>query len=192
MSKILMGPKTWLYPAPALLIGANVDGKPNFMAVAWGGIANSEPPMVAIAIRPNRYTHKGISQNSAFSVNIPSVDLVKEADYCGCTSGTKVNKAEACKFNVFYGKLGNAPLIEQCPVNLECKVAHTLELGSHSLFIGRIEETHISEDCLTDGKPDMNKLKPFIFLPEPNYQYLAFGEFIGKAFHIFQELKVKE
>ncbi len=126
MSKIPMGPTTWVYPMPALLIGANVDGKPNFMVVAWGGIANGEPPMISVAIRPSRYTHRGISQNLTFSVNIPSVELVRETDYCGSTSGAKINKVEACQFSVFYGKLGNAPLIEQCPINLECKVVHIL------------------------------------------------------------------
>jgi len=192
MAKILMGPTTRLYPLPTLLVGANVDGKPNFMALAWGGIANAEPPMISVAIRLNRYTHKGISQNLTFSVNIPSVDLVRETDYCGIASGAKVNKVAACQFNVFYGKLGSAPLIEQCPINLECKVVHTLELGSHSLFVGQIEETHISESCLTDGKLDINKINPLIYIGEPGRQYHALGEVLGKAFHIGQELKVKE
>jgi len=192
MGKILMGPTTRIYSLPTLLVGANVDGKPNFMTVAWGGIANAEPPMISVAIRTSRHTHKGISQNMTFSVNIPSVDLVKEVDYCGITSGARVNKAEACQFKVFYGKLGTAPLIEQCPINLECKVMHALELGSHSLFVGKIEETHVSESCLTDGKLDVNKIKPFAFMAEPARQYQALGEVLGKAFHIGQELKVKE
>ena len=192
MSKILMGPTTRIYPLPTLLVGANVDGKPNFMAVAWGGNASAEPPMISVAIRTSRHTHKGISQNMTFSVNIPSVELIKETDYCGITSGAKVNKVEACQFKVFYGKLGTAPLIEQCPINLECKVVHTLELGSHSLFVGKIEETHISESCLTDGKLDVNKVKPLLYTGEPARQYQALGEVLGKAFHIGQELKVKE
>ena len=191
MSKILMGPATLIYPMPALLlVGANVDGKPNFMAVAWGGLANGEPPMISVAIRPSRYTHTGISQNSTFSVNIPSIDLIRETDYCGITSGSKVNKVEACKFSVFYGKLSNAPLIEQCPINLECQVVNTLKLGSHSLFIGRIEEALISDNCLTDGKADINKIKPFIYMSEPSPQYHSFGKVLGKAFSI--GLKIKE
>ena len=192
MAKILLGPTTCIYPMPTLLIGANVDGKPNFMAVAWGGIANAEPPMISVAIRLSRYTHRGISQNLTFSVNIPSVDLVRETDYCGIASGAKVDKVAACHFNVFYGKLGSAPLIEQCPINLECKVVHTLELGSHSLFVGQIEETHISESCLTDGKLDANKIKPLVYMGEPSRQYHALGEVLGEAFRIGQELKAKE
>ena len=191
MNKILLGPTTSIYPMPTLLVGANVDGKPNFMAVAWGGIAGSTPPMISVAIRHSRYTLTGIRQNMTFSVNIPSIDFVKEADYCGLVSGAKINKVEVCKFKVFYGRLNNAPLIEQCPVNLECKVEHILDLGSHVLFIGRVEETHVSETCLTDGKPDVNKIKPLIFVMQPNSQYRAFGKVIAKAFSVGNELEGK-
>ena len=184
MGKILMGPQTLIYPMPTILVGANVDDKPNFMTVAWCGIANGEPPMISVAIRHQRYTLRGIRQNLTFSVNVPSTDLVRETDYCGLVSGAKVNKVEVCQFNVFYSELNNAPLIKQCPINLECKVVHILDLGSHSLIVGRVEETHVSESCLTDGKPDVNKIRPFIFTTEPASQYQAFGEVIAKAFSI--------
>lgn len=189
MTKILMGPQTLIYPTPATLVGANVNGKPNFMAVAWCGVANSVPPMVTIAIQPHRHTLIGIRQHMTFSVNIPSTDLVKETDYCGIVSGAKVDKVEVCQFKVFYGKLDNAPLIEQCPVNLECTVTHLLKLGSHDLIIGRVEETHVSESCLTDGKPDATKIDPLIFTIAPSRQYHALGEVVAKAFSIGNELK---
>jgi len=192
MGKTMLGPQTLIYPMPAFLVGANVDGKPNFMAVAWGGIANGEPPMISVAIRHKRYTLKGIKQNMTFSVNIPSTDLVKETDYCGIISGAIANKAEDCRFKVFYGKLDSAPLIEQCPVNLECKVMHVLDLDSHSLVIGQIEETHVSDSCLTDEKPDVNKIKPFIFTTAPATQYQALGEVVAKAFSIGKELKASQ
>jgi len=157
MDKVGMDPQTWVYPMPVLLIGTRVDDKPNFMTAAWAGIANGEPPMISVAIRHQRYTHQGIRNNMSFSVNVPSIDLVKETDYCGLASGAKFDKAEVCNFDVFYGKLKDAPLIKQCPVNHECRVVHVLNLGSHSLFIGKIEETYVSESCLTDGKPDKCK-----------------------------------
>ncbi|MFC1979804.1 flavin reductase family protein [Chloroflexota bacterium] len=190
MIKTLMGPQTLIYPMPALLVGANINDKPNFMAVAWGGIANSEPPMISVAIRHQRYTLRGVRQNMTFSVNVPSTDMVRETDYCGITSGSKVDKVEVCKFKVFYGKLSNAPLIEQCPINLECKVVHILDLGSHSLVIGRIEEIHVSESCLTDGKPDVNKIKPFAY--NTTHQYHVLGNAIAKAFSIGKELKARK
>ena len=188
MAKIVMGPQTLIYPMPALLVGANVDGKPNFMAVAWGGIANGKPPMISIALRHQRHTLKGIRQNLTFSVNVPSSDMVRETDYCGSVSGSKVNKVEVCRFGVFYGKLNSAPLIEQCPINLECKVVHILNLGSHSLIVGRIEETHISESCLTDGKPDVNKINPLTYTMSPARQYQGLGEVIGKAYSVGRDL----
>jgi flavin reductase (DIM6/NTAB) family NADH-FMN oxidoreductase RutF len=189
MGKITMGPQTLIFPMPALLVGANVDGKPNFMAVAWGGIANGEPPMISVAIRHQRYTHKGVKQNMAFSVNVPSSDLVKETDYCGIASGSKVDKTKACRFNIFYGKRQNAPLIEQCPINLECRVIQILDLGSHALVIGQIEETHVSEDCLTDGKPDVDKVKPISYVMSPATRYHALGEVLAEAFSIGKQLK---
>jgi flavin reductase (DIM6/NTAB) family NADH-FMN oxidoreductase RutF len=188
VNKVLAGPQTWIYPMPVFLVGADVDGKPNFMAVAWGGIANGEPPMISVAIRHSRYTLRGIRQNLAFSVNIPSEDLVREADYCGLKSGAKVDKAEVCGFEVFYGKVEGTPLIEQCPVNLECKVVHMLNLGSHALVVGRIEETHVSESCLTDGKPDVSKICPFLYTTTPSSHYRAFGEVIAPAFSIGKQL----
>ncbi len=191
MSKVTMGARTLLYPTPATLVGANVDGEANFTTVAWCGIASSEPPMIAVALQHPRYTGKGIRQNLTFSVNIPSSDLVKETDYCGIISGSEVNKAGVCQFTVFYGRLKTAPLIEQCPINLECKVAHILNLGSHALVIGGIEQTYISESCLTDGKPDIEKIRPFAYINATRQQYQVLGEVIGKAFSIGKELKTR-
>ena len=191
MAKITMGPQTLIYPMPAFLIGANVDGKPNFMTAAWSGIVNSTPPMVSVAIRVGRHTFKGVKQTSSFSVNVPSVDLATETDYCGIVSGARADKAAVCGFEVFYGILGDAPLIEQCPVNLECTLAHALDLGSHTLFIGEIVETHVSESCLTDGKPDVDKINPLIFVREPEREYRALGEVVAKAWSAGLELRDK-
>ena len=191
MAKVEMSPDRLMYPRPTLLVGANVDGKANFMTVGGGGVANGEPPMIAVPIRHHQHTLKGILQNLTFSVNTPSIDLVRETDYCGITSGAKVDKVKACKFNVFYGTLQTAPLIEQCPVNLECKVVHMLNLGSHSFIIGQVKGTYVSDSCLTNGKPDVKKIKPIIFNLELS-EYSAIGEVIAKAFSIGKELKGEE
>lgn len=190
MSKVQIGSQRFIYyPMPVFLVGANVDDKANFMALCYAGAINWEPPMVSIAMQDFKYTNKGIRQNKTFSINIPSVDLVKETDFCGITTGAKVNKADVCRFNVFYGKLKSAPMIEQCPVNVECKVMHMLNLGSHDLIIGKVEEMHVTEGCLTDGKPDIGKIKPFI-CDVPEYKVL--GETIGRMFSIGKELKSRE
>lgn len=191
MSKTKLGPKTLLYPMPALLIGANTDNKPNFMALAWGGIANGDPPMISVAIRHNRYTYKGIKQNNVFSVNIPSQEMVKETDFCGIASGDRELKVDVCKFTIFYGTTKDAPMIEQCPINLQCTVANLLDLGSHVLIIGKIEETYVSDNCLTKGKPDIEKVRPFLYTTyEESYRQI--GNVIGKAFSIGRELKEKK
>ena len=193
MGKIKMGPQPLVYPMPALLIGANVNDKPNFMTAAWCGIANTDPPMVSVAVRHERHTNKGIRQNMTFSVNVASTDLVRETDYCGIISGSKVDKVAVCRFSVFYGKLSSAPLIEQCPINLECRVMHILDLGTNALVVGKIEETHVSENCLTDGKPDVSKIKPLIYARDHKYyQYYAFGEIIAQAFSVGKALKARQ
>ena len=189
MNKTQLGPRTLLYPMPVLVVGSNVNGKANFMVAAWCGIANGEPPMVSVAIRPKRYTLIGINQNNTFSINIPSTDLIKEADYCGIVSGSDVDKVDICKFKIFYGKLKSAPLIEQFPVNLECKVEHSLNLGSHWLVIGKVEETYLSSDCLTNGNPDVNKIKPATFITQPAGEYRYLGEHLAKAHSIGRELR---
>jgi flavin reductase (DIM6/NTAB) family NADH-FMN oxidoreductase RutF len=186
MKKTKLGPQTMLWPHPAVLVGADVDGKADFAAVAWTGIAAGTPPAISVALQHPRYSLKGIRRNLAFSVNIPSRELVRETDYCGLTSGAKTDKVKDCKFKVFYGKTAGAPLIEQCPINLECEVAHILDMGSHALVIGRVVETHVSEDCLTEGKPDINKIRPFAFIPG---NYYAIGEAFAKAFSVGKEIK---
>ena len=192
MAKIAMGPRSLISALPAFLVGANVDGRPNFLAVGASGIANATPPMVSVAIHPDRYSHRGIVENGTFSLNVPSVDLVRETDYCGVVSGARFDKAAVCGFDVFYGKLGSAPLIEQCPVNLECSVVHALELGSHTLFVGRIEEVHVTESCLTDGKPDVSKIRPIAYVRDPVRQYQALGEVIARAHSVGLELRDRE
>jgi flavin reductase (DIM6/NTAB) family NADH-FMN oxidoreductase RutF len=189
MDKVVVGPQRFTYLMPVTLVGANVDSKPNFMVVASCGEANAEPPMISVAIRHHRYTLRGIRQNLTFSVNVPSCNLIKETDYCGIVSGSKIDKVKACQFKVFYGKLGNAPLLEQCPVNLECRVMHTLNLGSHLLFIGSVEETHVSEDFLTNGKLDITKIKPLIYTMTTVRQYHYLGKVIAPAFSIGRELE---
>ena len=178
--KKAIGPRTLLYPMPAVLVGTQVNEKPTFMTAAWCGIAASKPPAISVALQLVRFTLKGISANNTFSINIPSVDLVEQVDYCGIYSGHRVDKSQI--FKVDYGKLNTAPLIEECPVNLECQVIHSLELGSHILFIGEIIETYVNEDCLTDEKADPVKIDPLIYTTGAQ-QYQRLGEVVGKAWH---------
>ena len=190
MAKVTLPPDRYMYPRPALLVGTNVNDKPNFMAVGGGGVVNAKPPMIGIPIQHRHHTLIGIRQNMTFSVNTPSVDQVRELDYCGIVSGRNVDKAAVCGFEVFYGTLETAPMIEQCPLNHECRVLHILNLGSHAFVVGQIEGSYISEDCLSDDKPDAKKIRPMIFNMEAGV-YLAFGEIIAKAYSVGRDLKKK-
>jgi flavin reductase (DIM6/NTAB) family NADH-FMN oxidoreductase RutF len=181
MEKITLGPQTLLFPMPATLIGSQVDGKPNYMTAAWCAIAAQEPPSVAVAIRQERYTLKGVREQGTFSVNVPSSTMVKEVDYCGLYSGENRDKSQI--FTAFYGELKTAPLIEECPVNLECKAIHYLDLGSHTLVVGEIIQTYISEDCLTDKKVNPGKIDPLTFITGTR-KYHRLGDEIAPAFSI--------
>jgi flavin reductase (DIM6/NTAB) family NADH-FMN oxidoreductase RutF len=189
MKKKEFGPQPWLFPNPTVLLGTVYDGKVDFAPYAWCGITGGEPPTVAVGVRHERHTLKGIYQNRAFSVNVPSVDLLVETDYCGMVSGAQEDKANHCGFKVFYGTLETAPLIEQCPVNLECEVIHLLNVGVHMLVIGKIVQSHVNEDCLTDDQPDILKIKPFVYSRGPTARYNAVGEVLGQAFDAGKKLK---
>jgi flavin reductase (DIM6/NTAB) family NADH-FMN oxidoreductase RutF len=181
MDKTKIGPRTFLYPMPAVLVGTMIDNKPNFMTAAWSGIACSNPPCISVAIQPPRYTYKGVEENKAFSINVPSADMAKVVDFCGIYSGR--NDDKAALFNIFYGDVKTAPLIEECPINLECKLVQSLELGSHTLYIGEITESHVSNDCMEGENIDTKKVDPLIFVA-PTRQYHRLGETVAPAFQV--------
>jgi flavin reductase (DIM6/NTAB) family NADH-FMN oxidoreductase RutF len=189
MTKREFGPQPWIFPNPTVLVGTIFDGKANFAPFAWCGIAGGEPPMVTVGVRHQRHTLKGMLQNRTFSINVPSTDLLEETDYCGMVSGAQADKVKDCGFEVFYGTLATAPLIEQCPVNLECEVMHMLNIGAHMLVTGKVIQTHVSEDCLTEGQPDIMKIKPFVYSRGKTARYNAVGEVLGQAFGVGKKIK---
>ena len=185
MEKIKLGPQTLLYPMPAVLVGANVNEKPNLMTAAWCGIASHEPPAVSVALHKSRYTLEGIKKNGTFSINVPSSNMAKKVDYCGLYSGKNNDKSQL--FKIFYGRtLKTAPLVQECPLNLECRVIHSLDLGSHNLVVGEIIETYITDSCMSKGKVDPGKIDPLIYIPGTQ-EYHRLGETIAPAFKIGRE-----
>ena len=179
MDKTSIGNKPYLYPYPVVLIGAEVDGKPNFMTIAFCGIVNMNPGMIAFGASRNHYTNKGIIKNQTFSVNIPTQEMLEIVDYVGIYSGNATDKSGL--FNVFYGQLKNAPLINDCPINMECKVLKIINLGGvDDIFIGEIIETYANPDYLKDGLPDIEKIKPLLFSMFDN-RYFSIGNAIGQG-----------
>lgn len=192
MSKNKIRPGVYLYPMPVSLIGANVNGKPNFMALAWVNVVEYKPPLFAISSYETHHTNIGIKENGTFSINIPSEGMVEVADYVGLVSGKKIDKSEV--FEVFYGDLNTAPMITHAPVNMECKVLKTIatkELTNaekgHEIFIGKVINAYVDDYYLTNGIPDISKLKPFVFSIDNNYWKI--GEHLGKAFSIGKNYK---
>jgi flavin reductase (DIM6/NTAB) family NADH-FMN oxidoreductase RutF len=182
------GPSPVLSGCPTILAGTLVDGRPDFVTVAWTGVAASSPPAITIALQHHRYSLKGIRQNLTFSVNIPSAGLVEETDYCGIVSGSGADKAADCKFKVFYGRLDSAPFIEECPVNHGCEVVQILNLGSHELIVGRIIETQVNPDCLKNGRIDLAGVSPFFFTSQG---YFTLGEKVGEPFQSGRAIRSK-
>ncbi|HIJ65264.1 MAG TPA: flavin reductase family protein, partial [Candidatus Hydrogenedentes bacterium] len=179
------GAKTIVYPTPVFLVGTyDAAGKPNIMAVAWGGICCSKPPCVAVSMREATYSHGNVKANEAFTVNVPSAAQVKEADYAGIYSGRDEDKFAATCFTPVKSDLVNAPYIEECPLVLECKLVRTIELGLHTQFVGEILDVKADEAALDDkGHISIEKVQPFTFAPADKGYYRV-GEFIGEAFSI--------
>lgn len=180
--KTRIGAKTYMYPMPVVLVGAAVNGKPNYLTVAYCGIVQHVPPMVSVAMGKHHYTNVGVKEHGTFSVNIPSEDMVEVTDYVGIHSGRTVDKSVL--FDNFFGLLKTAPMIRECPLNLECRLVQTLDFeGSNELFIGEIVEVYADEQCLTDDLPDIKKIRPLVFSMYDN-NYWKVGEQIGRAWNI--------
>ena len=169
---------------PTTLVGANVNGKPNFITIAHVGIMDLGS--ISVGMAKVHYTNVGIKENGTFSVNIPSIELVKETDYCGIISGKNADKAGL--FEIFFGDLKTAPMIRQCPINMECKLIKTVDFPKHDVFVGEIVETHCDEHILTDGVVDFSKAHPILFAMNDR-SYWKLGERFAKAWNIGKELK---
>lgn len=177
MKKVTLGPMPYMSVMPTLLVGANVNGKANYMTAAWATVACMAPPMVCVALNKVRHTVRGIEENKTFSLNVPTTRQVIETDYCGIASGANTDKSKI--FTSFYGRLKTAPMAEECPVNIECRLFKSVDCGSHLLYIGEIAEIHADAGCVTDGKPDLAKIHPIIYAQAT---YYGAGQVAGKAF----------
>jgi flavin reductase (DIM6/NTAB) family NADH-FMN oxidoreductase RutF len=142
--------------------------------------------MILCGINRSHYTTAGIMETGTFSVSIPSSGLIEKTDYCGLVSGEKVDKSGV--FDVFYGKLGTAPMIRECPVTLECRLVQTVDLPTNHIFIGEIAGAYADERVMKDGKPDFRAVDP-LFLTMPDNSYWKLGEYAGKAWSIGAKLK---
>ncbi|OEU43287.1 flavin reductase [Methanosarcina sp. Ant1] len=176
--KINIGNNVFVYTMPVTLVGTQVEGRVNFMTVGWISRVNANPPYIGVSINKNHYTAKGILENGSFSVNFPSSDMVKKTDYCGIVSGRKEDKSKL--FDVFYGKIETAPMIKECPLNLECRLVDTIEFPTNYFFVGEILAAYSEEQYLTLGKPDIEKME-LLLLTMPDNCYWTIGDYKGEA-----------
>jgi flavin reductase (DIM6/NTAB) family NADH-FMN oxidoreductase RutF len=188
MKKINISSNVFI-PMPVTLIGSVVQGRPNFMAAGWVTRVNATPPYVATGINKAHFTTLGVRENRSFSINLPSADLVMETDYCGFVSGQKADKSKI--FEIFYGELKSSPMIQKCPLCMECRLVDIYEMPTNNLFIGEISGVYSEEKYLTEGQLDFKKMNLMI-LTMPDNHYWAIGDHVGDAWNIGRSLKPEE
>lgn len=151
MAKIQWKPCTLLYPVPSVMVTCrNKDGKDNIITVAWVGTVCSNPPMLYISVRPERYSYNIIKETGEFCVNLTTKRTARATDFCGVKSGRDVDKFKEMKLTKGEAKNINAAIIEECPVNIECKVNNVIELGSHHMFIADVVGINVEEKLIDE------------------------------------------
>ncbi len=172
MAKLKIGANAIVYPNPIVLIGAQVDGRPNYCLVGDCALAGVRWPLVLISLHEDHWTTRGVLEHRAFSVNIPSVDLLDRVDACGQLSGREADKSSL--FTTFYGELGTVPLIGECPVVLECRVVGEVLHEKRHVFLAEVVQAHIEERFLV-GPPGrrliagLGELDPILYGSDDRY-----------------------
>ena len=180
MSKITFEkPGNFIYPVPAVLVScADKEGNKNIITIAWTGTICSDPPMAYISVRKERHSYDMIKETGEFVINLPSEELVRAVDYCGCTSGLKVDKFK--KMNLTAGKSSkiSAPSIEEAPVSIECKVTRIVPLGTHDMFMVEVLAINVDEKYIDEkGSFHMDDVK---LLAYSHGEYYSLGKKLGK------------
>jgi flavin reductase (DIM6/NTAB) family NADH-FMN oxidoreductase RutF len=144
-------PRPWFFPRPVLLVTTrDGQGKDNIITISWAGVACTTPPMVTVSVRKSRYSHGTISATKEFVVNIPTSKQIEVVELCGTTSGRDSDKFAVLGLSKYPSAVVAAPLIAECPINLECQVRHVLPLGSHDLFVAEIVKVHAQHGVLRE------------------------------------------
>ncbi|MCP5456585.1 flavin reductase [Mesotoga sp. HF07.pep.5.2.highcov] len=167
---------------PVVVIGTMNEERPNYTTIALCGVVEVQPPMIQISLAKSRLSCKNIEDTGYFSVNVPSLDMLRGVDYMGIHSGKTTDKSEL--FRTFPGEKGNVPMIEEAPLNMECELVSKFEFGgAHIAFVGEVVQTYCSESCLVDGLPNIKKISPVTFSVYDN-SYWSIGMHLGKAWNI--------
>lgn len=179
MGKQVWKPGNMLYPLPAVLVSvADRTGNQNLFTVAWTGTICSDPPMVSVSVRPERYSYHMIEETGEFVINLTTEALAYATDYCGVRSGRDVDKWREMKLTPVKGEHVSVPMVAESPVNLECRVTKKLELGTHHMFLAKVLAVHADERYLDEsGRFCLNDAKPIVY---SHGKYYSVGEELGK------------
>ncbi|MBQ1994292.1 MAG: flavin reductase family protein [Lachnospiraceae bacterium] len=151
MAKINFKPGNMIYPLPAVMVSCgDIDGESNILTVAWTGTICTNPPMAYISVRPERHSYQMIKESGEFVINLTTESLIRATDYCGVKSGRDVDKWQECHLTKEKADTVKCPLIEESPVNIECKVKEIKELGSHHMFIADVTSVHVDEKYMDE------------------------------------------
>lgn len=172
-------PGNMLSPVPVVLVscGGAKGWKANLITIAWAGSVCSDPPMLSIAVRPDRYSHAIIKTTGEFIVNAPSTDQAKATDWCGVVSGRDVDKFAGTGLTPAPGRKVACPMVMECPLNIECRVRKSLELGSHTLFLAEVVAVQVSSE-LVDARGRLN-LQRAGLMAFAHGHYFALGRHLG-------------
>ncbi|MHA2060142.1 MAG: flavin reductase family protein [Candidatus Ranarchaeia archaeon] len=168
--KLQKPPAPLLFPTPLVLVTAVDETEiPNVIPISYIGIVATKPPTIGIAIKPERFSYEIIKKSEEFVVNIPSAGIIGKIDYAGLVTGRGHNKFSESQLTQEAARFTKAPLIKECPVNLECHLRNIIKVGDHDLFLGEVVMVHVEEDLVTkDGEIDFAKAQPLV---------LNFGEY---------------
>lgn len=178
MSKQIWKPGNMLYPLPVVMVSAaDKEGKQNIITIAWTGTICSDPPMVSISVRPERYSYHMIKETGEFVINLTTKELAFATDYCGVKSGRDVDKFAAMQLTPVRGEKVKAPLIAESPVNLECKVTEVKHLGTHDMFMAEVVCVHADEKYMDEqNRFHLEMADPIVY---SHGTYMTTGEKIG-------------
>lgn len=166
----LENPKASLYPVPVALITCYDVERCNIITISWTGIMCSNPPIIYISVRPERYSHQLLAVNGRFCLDIPSVEMLSAVDYCGNISGEIIDKSEMCGFELLDLVEGYPKAIKQCKHHLFCDVIDQMQLGSHDVFIAEVKFEFVNDDCCTENHAfDYDKILPIAYCRKDYY-----------------------
>ncbi len=170
-------PGNFLYPAPPVMVSVSGAEKPNIITIAWAGTVCSDPPMVTISVRKERYSYELLKKNREFVINLPGNSLAYACDYCGCTSGTNVDKFKELHLTPGKSTVISAPTIEEAPVSLECVVKQIIPLGSHDMFLAEVKAVQVDSRYMDEkGKFHMEWADLIAY---SHGKYYALGKMLG-------------